>query len=236
MAPSYFEYSYAVDDGIASAFISLLSGLPYGLLTVAGYVLTSLALYTLAKRRGINHPWLSWVPVVNCWIIGSLSDQYRYVVKGEEKSKRKILLVLNMISFLIGLAIIVLAIGAIFGIIDNSMYGAYPGDDMLEEVLAPLLGVLGLSLPLAGISIAIVVIRYMALYDIYTSMDPGNNVLFLVLSIIFGVTEPFFLFFNRNKDLGMPPRRQEHYEAPPQEPQWQPPQPPEEPWENKDYL
>ena len=99
-----------------------------------------------------------------------------------------------------------------------------------------MLGILGLSLPLFGVNIAVMVIRYMALYDVYTSCDPQYNVLFLVLSIIFQVTEPFFLFFNRNKDLGMPPRRQEHYEAPPQEPQWQPPQPMQEPWENKDYL
>ena len=81
----------------------------------------------------------------------------------------------------------------------------------------------------------------------YSLLDPGNCVLFLVLSIIFNVTEPFFLFFNRNKDLGMPPRRQEPQYVPPQEPVWQQPQqepwqpqnPVQEPWENpenKDYL
>ena len=30
---------------------------------------------------------------------------------------------------------------------------------------------------------------------------------YVVLSILFGITEPFFLFFNRNKDKGMPPRK-----------------------------
>ena len=54
----------------------------------------------------------------------------------------------------------------------------------------------------------------MALYDVYRSMDPSNSVLFLVLSILFGVTEPFFLFFNRNKDLGMPPRREDPIREP----------------------
>ena len=38
--------------------------------------------------------------------------------------------------------------------------------------------------------------------------------LFLVLSILFGVTEPFFLFFSRNKDDGMPPRKQPVQDAP----------------------
>ena len=43
--------------------------------------------------------------------------------------------------------------------------------------------------------------------------------LFLVLSIVFSVTEPFFLFFNRNKDGGMPPRRPDPVCIPP-EPDW----------------
>ena len=83
-----------------------------------------------------------------------------------------------------------------------------------------------------GIGIAVAIIYYMALYDIYKSMDPANCVLFLVLSILFGVTQPFFLFFNRNKELGMPPRKQNPAFAPQQTP------PSQEPWEqdHKDYL
>mgnify|MGYP000871341546 CR=1 FL=1 len=69
------------------------------------------------------------------------------------------------------------------------------------------------------LAIAYAVIYYMALYDIFRSLDPNNCVLFLVLSIVFSVTEPFFLFFNRNKDGGMPPRRPEPVCMPP-EPDW----------------
>ena len=91
--------------------------------------------------------------------------------------------------------------------------------------MGPVLGILGLCLPLMGVAIATAVIRYMALYDVYTSCTPQNNVVFLVLSILFSVTEPFFLFFTRNKDDGMPPRKQEPvYEAP------------QEPWSNTEYL
>ena len=42
-----------------------------------------------------------------------------------------------------------------------------------------------------------------------------NGTLYLVLSILFSPTEPFFLFFNRDKDLGMPPRKKQPvYEQP----------------------
>ena len=76
---------------------SLLTNGFSSLLGIASYVLTALALYTMAQRRGIKNAWLSWVPVINCWIIGSLSDQYRYVVKGEIKNKRKTMLILTII-------------------------------------------------------------------------------------------------------------------------------------------
>jgi hypothetical protein len=59
----------------------------------------------------------------------------------------------------------------------------------------------------AGIAIAAAVLRYMALYDLYASCDRNNHVIYLVLSIFLPATEAFFVFFSRNKDEGMPPRR-----------------------------
>ena len=186
------------------------------LLGIATYVLTSLGLYTLAKRRGIKNPWLSWIPVINCWIIGSLSDQYRYVVKGEVKNKRKTLLALNIITGILSVAMIVAVIVMIVGMIGAAMNGAVEAV-ILEAMMGPAFIMLGLCLPLLGIGIATAVVRYIAMYDIYTSCTPQNNVLFLVLSILFPVTEPFFIFFSRNSDEGMPPRKTEPvYEAPQQ--------------------
>lgn len=231
-----YEFSYVMEEGLA-LLPGLLSMIPSGALGIATYILTALSLYTLAQRRGINHPWLSWVPVANVWILGSLSDQYRYVVRGENKSKRKTLLVLNILFALITTAIVVLAIAVAVNIVSAAMYGMN-ADAVANDLVGPVLAIAGLALPLAGVSVAMMIIRYMALYDLYTSCDPGNNVLFLVLSILFHVTEPFFLLFSRNKDMGMPPRRQESAYIPYQEPQWQPPEEPQQnPWEeNKDYL
>ena len=202
---------------------SLLTNGFSSLLGIATYVLTALALYTMAQRRGIKNAWLSWVPVINCWIIGSLSDQYRYVVKGEVKNKRKTLLILNIINWVLTAVLVIgIVVMAVMGI--RSAMGPY-SDDILGSVIGAVAGVAVLSLPIAGISIALAVIRYMALYDIYTSCQPQNNVLFLVLSIIFRITEPFFLFLCRDKDEGMPPRKQEPVYTPPQEP-----------WNDPEYL
>ena len=46
-------------------------------LAIVSYVLLAWGLFTIAKRRGINKPWLAWIPVVNVWMLGCISDQYR---------------------------------------------------------------------------------------------------------------------------------------------------------------
>ena len=202
-----YEYSYILEEVWDSGIlVGLLSGTPSFLLSIAAYVLSALALYTVASRRGIRKPWLAWIPVLNVWLIGSLSDQYRYVVKGQVKNKRKALLILNLINLVLSIAVVVfvtmMAVTAI-----RSEMGYFRSDPMMKEILryAIALGCAGMIM--TGTGIATAIIRYIALYDVHMSMDPGNCVVFLVLSIIFSVTEPFFLFFNRNKDKGMPPRK-----------------------------
>lgn len=228
----YYEYSYILEDLMDTGVIaSLFSGIPSTLISIASYVLTALALYTIAKRRGISKPWLAWIPVADAWILGSLSDQYRYVVKGENKSKRKALLVLSILSCVLSIAMFCIAVAMMIGAIGGMMRGVAEAE-MLEQILGPVVGILGLCLPLVGVAIAYTIIYFMALYDVYTSCDPGNNVLFLVLSILIGITKPFFLFFSRNKDNGMPPRRTEPTDYIASQ------EPVQEPWEqeNKDYL
>ncbi|MBQ7000965.1 MAG: hypothetical protein IJN67_07975 [Oscillospiraceae bacterium] len=212
---------------------SLLGSVPSALLGIAGYVLTALAIYSISRRRELRKPWLAWIPVVNCWLLGSLSDQYRYVVKGENRSKRKWLLWLSIAKLLLTTAIVVLGI-AVAG---SVLFGGFRKESLLlQRIMGPLIGIAGVSLPMAGITLAYAVIYFMALYDLYQSLDPSNAVLYLVLSVLFPITKPFFLFFNRDRDDGMPPRRQKTvYE---EAPQWQPQEPEQEPWEqqNKDYL
>lgn len=201
---------YFFEEELLMLLPGLISGVPAGLFGIAAYILTALAMYTVSCRRGLKKPWLAWIPVLNCWLLGSISDQYQYVVKGENKNKRKWLLSLNIVKAVLISSVTVLGIvtacGIIFSINDA---------EMMRAINGPLMAILGLALPLAAAAIALCVIRYMALYDVYRSLDPGNAVLYLVLSILFRPTEPFFLFFNREKELGMPPRKG-HVNTPPE--------------------
>ena len=192
-------------EAIASILMALLTGIPSGIFGIVCYVLRSLALYTLARRREIQNAWLAWVPVLSCWILGSLSDQYRYVVKGQVKSKRKLLLILNILKKVLSGFLLSACISVVIKLLGAP--GNFAHDYGIMHLFRPLLNLAGLGLILAGIGITFTVFRFMALYDVYVSVDPANAVLFLVLSILVPIVEPFFLFFNRDRDTGMPPRR-----------------------------
>ena len=208
-----------IGESLGALFGLTWSTLPT-LISIAVYVFTALGLYTLAQRRGLRHPWLAWIPVANVWILGSLSDQYRYVVRGQVRSKRKALLTLNIISAVMGLVMTVVIVAAVIRCV-FSFRGASE-TEIVNALMGSIMGVLALCVPWAGVAIASAVLSYMALYDIYTSCDPANNTVYLVLSILFGFTQAIFLFLCRNRDDGMPPRRdtQPQYRQPAQEP-WQ---------------
>lgn len=204
----YYDFAYFLEEYLDSGvfLLNLVTNSISSLWGIAMYVLTSLGLYTIAKRRAISKAWLAWIPVVNCWLIGCISDQYRYVVKGQVKSKRKSLLTLTIVQMALVLAFVAaLTVTIVCGVNVSMAVTGY--SRVLESIMVPAIVTLGLLLPIIGVGIAKMVVYYMAMYDLYTSCSPENNVLFLVLGIVFRVTEPFFIFFNRKNDKGMPPRR-----------------------------
>lgn len=148
-----------------------------------GYVLSGFGLYAIGKRRGIEQPWRAWVPGVNLWLIGCISDQYQAIVAGKQKVKRRWLLGLLLADTLL-VSVMVLLLGG-------------PHSDNVALFLL-------LFIPLWATLAAATVVGYMALYDVYRSCDPKNAVLYLVLSIVLSATAPLLLFLCRKKDLGFP--------------------------------
>ena len=208
------QYSFMYSD--LEQLLSAISGwstLP-SFVSLAVYVFSALGLYTMAQRRDLRNPWLAWIPVANVWILGSLSDQYRYVVRGQVRSKRKVLLTLEIVAAVLRLALMV---AAGITLVRSLAYIANP-DWLVAELLGNLGGMLIMCLPLLGVGIAKIILYYMALYDVYTSCAPRDNVVYLVLSILFGFTKAIFLFLCRNRDDGMPPRRDQPRPQP-QEPE-----------------
>ena len=168
---------------------------------VACYILSALGMYRIASRRGIKNPWLSWLPVGDAWILGSISDQYQYVAKGKIKNRRKILLGLAIGALAVAIPWVISYISWIVSAVmmETGDFGAFG---------ATLAVMLLLSLVISVVGIVNTVMQYICLYDLYTSCKPDNAVVFLILSIFINVTMPFLIFSQRNNDLGMPPRKE----------------------------
>jgi len=189
-----------ISEALAQSAISSLVGL-------LGYVFSAHALYTIASYRGINKPWLAWIPLVNIWILGSISDQYRFVTKGQNTNRRTILLISNIVIFLLSIFTSVKVLASLGNFFHQL---SYSGTGALEALVAGVSTSLFIMIPLVVLSIVGVVYEIMSLHDVFVSCDPGNGVLFLILSLIPGINticRPLFLFLCRNKDNGMPPRK-----------------------------
>lgn len=195
-----YEYSAGVGESVAMAVLGIYGVIlaVIGLFGIAMYVIRSLSVYTIAKRRQIENPWLSWLPVGHEWILGSLSDQYKFITKKKVQNRRKVLLGLGIAGLLCGLLMFCLVIASTVMVATDEMAAT----GMILLVILMYLAVLILS-------IVTTVFSFMSKYDIYKSCDPKNAVAYLVISIFINVTEPFFLLVCRNKDLGMVPEEPE---------------------------
>lgn len=204
----YYEFEQMLEgiEGLDEEMLLMFFGifgvvaLVVGLFAIVGYVFRSIGLYTLAKRRGIANPWLAWLPVGYYWIAGSIADQYRYVTEGSVKNRRTILLALSIAG---------IVVSSLVSTMVNGSFMLSTGEVSMDQLAS--LGTMGtvLNLVTSALEIATFVFWQIALYDLYSSCNPRNNVLFLVLGIIFGFLVPFFIFACRNKEEGMPPRREE---------------------------
>ena len=203
----FYEFTGSLDEETLQ-ILGLVGGVMIVVFAIAAvfglvlYILRSLALYTIAKRRGLQKAWLAWIPVGREWIIGSVSDQYQYVTQGNVRNMRKLLLILQLVAavtgtFHSGISVITAASEVL-----REFSYSYGFNLMLPGLL---ISVLSLGSSLVGITAFVV--RQICMYDLYRSCNPKNAVVFLVLGIIFNVTEPFFLMSCRYKEEGMPPRR-----------------------------
>lgn len=216
----YYDYSYSGMDsalegvgGFLLVFILLFYFLTFAF-AILTYVLHALGMYAIAKRRGIRNPWLSWIPVGDVWILGSIADQYQYVAKNRVRNRRKVLLGLTLGMW--STILLVFTGAALLGV------GSVT-DDALAGAGAAIMLLAYLAMVVMAVIVA--VFQYIAYYDLFSSCDPGSAVLYLVLSIFLGVVLPFFVFSSRKKDLGMRPPKPVQPQMIPQPAPYMPPQP-----------
>lgn len=206
MYPEIYGYIGSGNGTAAQGFLLayyLFSMLFSSGFAVMAYVFNSLGLHTMAKRRGIRRPWLSWLPVGVSWILGCISDQYQYVTKGKIRNRRKLMMILEIATYVLMIFFFVYFIGFVVNVIASHM-----ADTLIPaQLIVPVLIMVGSCGAMCAVAIVLTVFQYIAYYDLFRSADPKRAVAFLVLSIFFSFLLPIFVFVSRKKELGMPPRR-----------------------------
>lgn len=208
--------------------------LPLGGLGLIGYIFMAIALYAIAKRRGISGGAAGWFPVARLWLLGKVHDDYQAKVYGRKRNMRTALLVLGILQAVLWLLLVASLIAVLpylLGFVRRAMSAGgfdperfanemdrYLNSAAGEQFAYGLLGRMGLMLilliPMLGVTIACAVVRLVTLYRVFQSCDPGKATLFTVLSIFFSGLDGVFLFVVRDKDQGMYPQRGPGYYPP----------------------
>ena len=182
-----------MDEEVLATVMAILMGVVgvVRLLSLIFWIICALSLQAIARRRGIRKAWLAWVPIGTDWILGSISDQYQHLIQGKITARRKLLVWLN-----VGDAMLIIANGLVQGLTEAA---AHTEEQLMLWSLASML----ISVARLAVRITALVFCHMSNYDLYRSCNPKNAVTFLVLGIIFPITQPFFYLSCRKKDLGM---------------------------------
>ena len=180
--------------------------------SLAAYIFMALGLYTIAKKRNLKNPWLAWIPVADLWLLGSISDQYHYVTKGQERKRRKRLLGLYIAQLILSSVTVFLTVVCVLGLIGMGLFNnmeALAGGLIIMVAMALLLALLAIALMV--VAIILLVQRCYALYDLFCSCEVQNKSLYSTLAILgtclgFSLLPAVLVFICREKEEGMPPR------------------------------
>lgn len=165
--------------------------------SIAAYVLNSLGMYTIAKRRNISNPIFAWIPVANVWLLGAIADDYDEKVKGVKKKSRVLLLSLYL-AFCAAFVLLIVGV-VVFAIVGATQYYAE------ETVVAGMIIIMMVGyLAIFAVAIVMSVFQYIAYYKLFKSCHPDNAVVYLILSIFISMALPIIIFICRKDDKGLP--------------------------------
>ena len=181
--------------GIMLGLVLVLAYVVFIIYAICAAVLSIIGWYTLAKRRGLEYPWMCLMPIGSDYIVGKLADGAKLF--GHRFKKPQFLMpIMTMIYGVVaGIAygIFYLVFMAEMMVYSSSaiLSSATPSMGFLIGLLVFLLVVILLAIPYAFV-------YYALLYRIYKIYKPRSAVALLVVSILFAFVQPFIIFAIRN--------------------------------------
>ena len=182
------EFAFTIIIGILIAYLVLL------VFGIASYIMTSLGLYRVAKRRGIQDPWMAWIPFASDWLLGSIADEYDNH-NGIKRKWRVLLLSLSIIS-VVGFVIFYVAFIVVMMIMATSQD--------FSRMLGMFLGVYGGVLVFAMIATAQGFCKAVCIYKVFESTVPKRAVTYFVLYLLVPLAGPICLLACSKKGYPFP--------------------------------
>ncbi len=187
---------------------------------VVKYILRSLSVYTVAKRRGIQNPGLAWVPMIWVWTLGGICDQYD-ATRGIQRKWRVSLLILTTIgfaAFFIGYILMIVQLAKLAISQQSYVYSfRYVYEYAIpEEFIGALAGEVVVMILGAIAAAASTVCQWICLFKFYESCRPKDALKYLLVSVLVPLGQPICMMCSRKYDLGMP--QQPFYPSYPQQP------------------
>ena len=135
---NYGSFGLIAVLGVIFAIIGIIIG-------IAFYLFLSFALYKLAQRRGLEMPWLAWIPVAQMYIVGQMVKKVN--ISTFEIPKLEIVLPAALLAaLLLGFipvlgTLIVIAFYALLLVTLYNLYNQYVPEKAMAYTLISILGV-----------------------------------------------------------------------------------------------
>ena len=168
--------------------------------TIANYVLTSLSLYTIAKRRLIGNPWLAWIPIGSVWIMGSIADDYDAKMNINRKW-RVVLLALMLIFFAVFMILYISMFVMIFSFVAKHQYVEPLPQDIVDFVFP----ITFFAVMISVLAMALTACNYICMFKIFESTVPHKALKYFLLSLLVPFAYAICLFLSRNQGYSNTP-------------------------------
>ena len=183
------------------------------------YVGTSLGGQRMAKKVGMENPWLFWIPGANLYALGHLADIQAARQEGKTTHFRRRILIWLVVPVAIT---ILLCISLVFWLVATVADGIFDENSVLTVLdnmdSASMAGYFWVFLigfiALLVTYIISLVIYYECLHRIYKLFAPGGATGLLVLSIFVSEAVPAILFALSFKEPVLPAEQNDDWDAP----------------------
>ena len=169
------------------------------LIALAQYIMQSIAITHIGRRRGIKQPWLIWIPIARNWAIGALADDHD-ARNGLTRRFRVLLLVFVLVFY----GAYIILYGSIFASMPALENMSYDSPEIVSTVIGLFIGMYSGIFIIVILSLAVTALNYVCLYKIYESLSPRRCVLHFILGLLIPLYMPISLLCLKNSGYPYP--------------------------------